>query len=258
MSEKINGNFHCNRFKGKVGIVTGAGQGIGRAVSLRLASEGAFVGVLDWNISSAKETIELIQNAGGSGLALQADVSNPQQVHDCIQKMFPILNRLDILVNNAGLDRPGGFLKLSDRSFLDVFSVHIMGTVNCVKECVPLMIKQGDGRIVNLSSIYGKVGTKGGSPYCTAKAGLVGLTKALAREFASRGIRVNAVMPGLTATPTIRDMMSAKYQEAFIRETPMGRMADPDEIAAPISFLLSDEAAFITGAVLEVTGGWGM
>lgn len=258
MQEQTEGNFHCNRFKGKVGIVTGAGQGIGRAVSIRLACEGAFVGVLDWNIGSAKETLELIEKAGGAGLALQADVSNPQQVHDSVHKTFSILNRFDLLVNNAGLDRPGGFLKLSDQSFLEVFSVHIMGTVNCVKECVPLMIKQGDGRIVNLSSIYGKVGTKGESPYCTAKAGLVGLTKALAREFASKGIRVNAVMPGLTATPTIRDMMSAKYQEAFLRETPMGRMAEPDEIAAPISFLLSDEAGFITGAVLEVTGGWGM
>ena len=143
-------------------------------------------------------------------------------------------------------------------SFVEVFNVHVLGAVNCSLACAPIMIAQGDGRIVNVSSIYGKVGAKGESAYCSAKSGLVGFTKSLAREFASKGVRVNVIMPGLTATPTIREMMNPKYKEAFVRDTPLGRLADPDEIAAPISFLLSDEASYITGAVMEVTGGWGM
>ncbi len=120
------------------------------------------------------------------------------------------------------------------------------------------MLDQKDGRIVLVSSIYGKVGSKGESAYVSAKAGLVGLTKSLAREWGGRGIRVNAVLPGLTETPTIRDMLDAKYKEAFIAETPLGRSAAPSEIAAAITFLVSDDASFVTGAALEVTGGWGM
>lgn len=258
MSEKKRAGFLYKRFEGKVGLVTGAGQGIGRAIAMRLAGEGAFVGVLDWNPDTAGETVEIIRSAGGSGIALQADVSQSVQVKERIDKLATDQGQIDFLVNNAGLDRPGGFLKLTEMSFLDVFNVHILGAVNCCLACAPVMISVGDGRIVNISSIYGKVGTKGESPYCTAKAGLVGLTKSLAREFGAKGVRVNAVMPGLTATPTIKEMMHPKYQEAFVRETPLSRIADPDEIAAPVAFLLSDEASFITGAILEVTGGWGM
>jgi 3-oxoacyl-[acyl-carrier protein] reductase len=258
MSDKKHAGFLYKRFQGKVGMVTGAGQGIGRAIAMRLAGEGAFVGVLDWNTETATETLDMIRSVGGSGIALQADVSKSDQVRERIDKLATDQGQIDLLVNNAGLDRPGGFLKLTEASFLDVFNVHILGAVNCCVACAPVMINRGYGSIVNISSIYGKVGTKGESPYCTAKAGIVGLTKSLAREFGAKGVRVNAVMPGLTATPTIKEMMHQRYQEAFVRETPLARIADPDEIAAPVAFLLSDEASFITGAVLEVTGGWGM
>ncbi|MFH0959203.1 MAG: SDR family NAD(P)-dependent oxidoreductase [Pseudomonadota bacterium] len=246
------------RLEGKFGLVTGAGQGIGRAVALRLAQEGAFIGVLDWNSKAAEKTFELVELSGGKGMALNADVSKSEQVTRSVEKFVALYGRIDLLVNNAGFDRPGGFLKIDHNSFSDVFHVHVLGTVNCVRACLPSMLNTGDGRIVNVSSIYGKVGAKGESPYCCAKAGIVGLTKSLAREFGGKGIRINAVMPGLTDTPTIREMMNPKYQEAFVRDTPLGRMADPDEIALPIAFLLSDEASYITGAVLEVTGGWGM
>jgi NAD(P)-dependent dehydrogenase (short-subunit alcohol dehydrogenase family) len=248
----------CRRLEAKAALVTGAGQGIGRAIAVRLAAEGAFVGILDWNSDTAQETVEMIQSAGGLGMALHADVSEPSQVISCVEKIKADQGKIDLLVNNAGLDRPGGFLKLDYDSFSDVFNIHVLGTVNCVRTCLPCMLDQGDGRIVNVSSIYGKVGTKGESPYCCAKAGIVGLTKSLAKEFGGKGIRVNAVMPGLTNTPTIKQMMHPKYQEAFVRETPLARIADPDEIARPVAFLLSDEASYITGAVLEVTGGWGM
>ncbi len=256
-NQNVTSNY-ANRFSGKVGLVTGAGQGIGRAVAIRLAAEGAFVGVLDWKAASAGDTVDIIKGHGGSAIRLQADVSKQDQVTECVEKLKSTCGRVDLLVNNAGFDRPGGFLKLTSMNFVEVFNVHVLGAVNCSMACAPLMIAQGDGRIVNVSSIYGKVGAKGESAYCSAKSGLVGFTKSLAREFSSKGVRVNVIMPGLTATPAIREMMNPKYKEAFVRDTPLGRLADPDEIAAPISFLLSDEASYITGAVMEVTGGWGM
>ncbi len=258
MNNANNQRVLAGRLEGKFALVTGAGQGIGRAVAVRLAAEGAFVGVLDWNLETVEKTLKMVQSSGGLGMALHADVSKPDHVTRCVDKVIALQGKIDLLVNNAGLDRPGGFLKIDYSSFADVFNIHVLGTVNCVRACLPTMINKGDGRIVNVSSVYGKVGAKGESPYCCAKAGIVGLTKSLAREFGSKGVRVNAVMPGLTDTPTIREMMSPKYQEAFVRDTPLARMADPDEIARPIAFLLSDEASYITGAVLEVTGGWGM
>lgn len=258
MQDKAPQTVYFNRFSGKVGLVTGAGQGIGRAVAVRLASEGAFVAVLDMNIDTASKTLQIIEARGGSGMVLQADVSQPLQIQECVKELVSRRLKIDLLVNNAGIDRPGGFLKQTDVNFSKVFDVHVLGAVNCCLSCVPIMMTQGDGRIVNVSSIYGKVGAKGESAYCCAKSGLVGFTKSLAKEVGAKGLRINAIMPGLTATPTIREMMATKYQEAFIRDTPLARLADPDEIAAPISFLLSDEASFITGAILEVTGGWGM
>lgn len=244
------------RFHGKVALVTGAGQGIGQATAYRLAAEGAVVGVLDWNQETAEATSEAIRRRGEHAMALVADVSKPEAVKACVARLLHSHNRIDILVNNAGFDRPGAFLKISGEDFLAVWSVHVLGAVNCCAACGPFMLEQGDGRIVNVSSIYGKVGSKGESAYSTAKAALIGFTKALAKEWGGRGVRVNAVLPGLTETPTIRTFMLPKYKEAIISETPLRRSAQPDEIAAAIAFLASDDASFITGAILEVTGGW--
>ena len=165
---------------------------------------------------------------------------------------------MDVLVSNAGFDRPGGFLKVGPDDFRAVWEVHLLGAVNCCRACGPIMVGQGDGRIVNVSSIYARTGSKGESAYCAAKAGLIGLTKSLAREWGGKGVRVNAVLPGLTDTPTIRDFMLPKFKDAMIAETPLGRAADPSEIAAAIAFLASDDASFITGTTLEVTGGWSL
>jgi 3-oxoacyl-[acyl-carrier protein] reductase len=246
-----------SRFEDKVALVTGAGQGIGQATALRLAQEGAAIGVFDRNPETAEATVRMIKEAGGKAIPLVADVADTEAVGTCVTNLHSDFGRIDILVSNAGFDRPGGFLKIGPEDFLAVLGVHLLGAVNCCRACGPVMIDQKDGRIVLVSSIYGKVGTKGESAYVSAKAGLVGLTKSLAREWAARGIRVNAVLPGLTETPTIR-VMNAKYKEAFIAETPMGRSADPAEIASAIAFLVSDDASFITGVTLEVTGGWGM
>jgi len=246
------------RFIGKVALVTGAGQGIGRATALRLAREGAAVGILDRNPETTSETVSIIKEIGARALGLIADVSDAEAVAEQVQTLREEFGSVDVLVNNAGFDRPGAFLKIDPEDFKAVWGVHLLGAINCCHACGPLMIEQADGRIVNVSSIYAKVGSKGQSAYCSAKAGLIGLTKSLAREWGAKGVRVNAVLPGLTETPTIRDFMSPKFKEMIVAETPLGRAADPSEIASAIAFLASDDASFITGATLEVAGGWNL
>jgi NAD(P)-dependent dehydrogenase (short-subunit alcohol dehydrogenase family) len=248
----------ARRFEGKVALVTGAGQGIGEAVAIRLAQEGAAVGVLDRNPDTAKVVAEAIMQMGGSAAALVADVTSAEAVEECVAALKEQFGPVDVLVNNAGFDRPGGFLKLDPQDFQAVLGVHLMGAVTCCRACAPGMLEKRDGRIVNVSSIYAKVGSKGESAYSTAKAGLIGLTKSLAREWGPKGVRVNAVLPGLTDTPAIRHMMLPKYKEMIVSETAMGRAAAPWEIAAAIAFLASDDASFVTGAALEVTGGWNL
>lgn len=256
--DRSSGSQSASRFEGKVALVTGAGQGIGQATALRLSEEGAAVGVLDRNPETASATAKIISQNSGRAVDLVADVADTGAVAACVERLNSTFGRIDMLVSNAGFDRPGGFLKMKAEDFLAVFGVHLIGAVNTCQACAPLMIAQGDGRIVLVSSIYGKLGSKGETAYCTAKAGLVGLAKSLAKEWGPRGIRVNAVLPGLTDTPTIRDFMDAKYKEVIIAETPLGRSADAAEIAAAIAFLLSDDASFVTGVGLEVSGGWGM
>jgi NAD(P)-dependent dehydrogenase (short-subunit alcohol dehydrogenase family) len=246
------------RFEGKVALVTGAGQGIGQATAFRLAQEGAAIGVLDRNPETAAAAARAISENHGRAVELVADVADTGAVDACVEKLHSAFGRIDMLVSNAGFDRPGGFLKMKADDFLAVFGVHLIGAVNTCQACGPVMFKQRDGRIVLVSSIYGKLGSKGETAYCTVKAGLIGLAKSLAKEWGPKGIRVNAVLPGLTDTPTIRDFMDAKYKEEIIAETPLGRSADAAEIASAIAFLLSDDASFVTGATLEVSGGWGM
>ena len=245
------------RFVGKVALVTGAGQGIGQATALRFAREGASVGVLDRNPHAVAEVTRILQDKGAKSLALVADVADPESVAVSVKELHATFGRIDILVNNAGFDRPGAFAKLASEDFQAVFGVHLLGAIHCCKSCGPFMIEQGDGRIVNVSSIYGKIGSKGETAYSTSKAGLVGFTKSLAKEWGPRGVRVNVILPGLTDTPTIRDFMQQKHKDEIIRDTPLGRSADPSEIAAAIAFLASDDASFITAAALEVSGGWG-
>jgi 3-oxoacyl-[acyl-carrier protein] reductase len=244
------------RFAGKVALVTGAGQGIGWATAIRLAREGAAVGVLDRNAQTAAEAARAIREMGARSLELTADVADAESVAACVKQLHTLFGSIDVLINNAGFDRPGAFTKLGQEDFQAVFGVHLLGAINCCKSCGPFMIEQGDGRIVNVSSIYGKIGSKGESAYCIAKAGLIGLTKSLAKEWGPKGVRVNAVLPGLTETPTIRDFMLQRYKDDIIKDTPLGRSADPAEIAATIAFLASDDASFITAVALEVTGGW--
>jgi NAD(P)-dependent dehydrogenase (short-subunit alcohol dehydrogenase family) len=248
----------CKRFIDRVTLVTGAGQGIGEATALRFASEGARVGVLDRNEETATRTADAVRAYGTKALELVVDVSHTDAVAAAVQRLHTEFGRVDVLVNNAGFDRPGGFLNVGPDDFRAVWEVHLLGAVNCCRATARIMMEQGSGSIVNVSSIYGKTGSKGESAYCSAKAGIIGLTKSLAREFGAERVRVNAVLPGLTETPTIKEFMADRFKEKIHAETPLGRSAHPSEIAAAIAFLASDEASFITGATLEVTGGWNL
>ncbi len=246
------------RLAGRVALVTGAGQGIGEATAIKLAREGASVALLDWRIETAEETERAVAELGGEALAVQADVRDREQVAEAFKKTRARFSRIDILVNNAGFDRPGGLGRITNEEFDQVLDVHLKGCLNCSRLAAEIMKEQKRGAIVNVSSIYGKIGAKGELAYCAAKAGLIGLTKSMAQELGRYNVRVNAVLPGLTETPTIKNFMKEEFKQDIIRETPLGRSAQPEEIANVIAFLASDEASFVTGATLEAGGGWGM
>ena len=245
------------RLSGKVALVTGAGQGIGEAAALKMAREGADVIVLDKNGATAERTADSVASLGRASLALSVDVADQEQVGAAFQKAVDRFSRIDILVNNAGFDRPGPLSKISNNQWDEVMGVHLKGCLNCSRLAAEVMKKQRSGSIVNISSIYGKIGAKGELAYTTAKAGLIGLTKSMARELGQYNIRVNAILPGLTDTPTILSVMKEEYKKPIILDTPLGRSADPMEIANVIAFVASDEASFMTAAAVEVSGGWG-
>ncbi len=249
---------HGQRFTAKNVLITGAGQGIGLATAMRFAVEGAGVGLLDRNFQTLRNAEALIKMAGADCLTLSADVAETSQARQAVLDFIEYFGRIDVLVNNAGFDKPGAFLKLNQTDFMAVWSVHVLGTVNCSQAAAGCMMEKGSGAMVNVSSIYGRIGSKGESAYSTAKAGLIGLTRSLAKEFGPKGIRVNAVLPGLTLTPTIDQFMAEKFKNAIIAETPLGRPGRADEVAAAIAFLSSEDASFITGACLDVSGGWGI
>lgn len=246
------------RLLNKVAIVTGAGQGIGRAIALLFAQEGTKVAVVDWNPDTGQETLGLLRRAGGEGLFIGADIALAEEVRGVVDQVHQQWGRIDILVNNAGFDRPAGIFKINAEDWEAVLGVHLRGAMVFMHRVMPIMREQKDGRIINMSSIYGKIGGKGEIAYATAKAGLLGLTKSVAKEVGKFGIRVNAVLPGLTATPAIQTMMAEKFKEEILARTPLGRMAQPEEIARAVLFLASDDSSFITGAGLEVSGGWEM
>lgn len=245
------------RLKDKKAIVTGAGQGIGRAIALKMAQEGADVVVVEWNRETGTETRKEIEALGRRGLFFGVDVADRGQVEKMIAEVVTAFGRIDILVNNAGFDRPGNLLKTKEEDWNAVFGVHLTGTLNCIQAVVPHMIEKGYGKIINLSSVWGKRGAVSEISYSTAKAGILGLTKSVARELGRYQINVNAVLPGFILTPTV-SKMAEKYRNMIIENTPMKRAGQPEEIANVVTFLGSDEASFVTGAEIEVSGGWNM
>ena len=245
------------RLKEKKAIVTGAGQGIGRSIALKLAQEGADVVIAEMNPETGAQTAKEVEALGRKALFISVDVANQKQVQNLVNQVLKAWGRIDILINNAGFDRPGSLLKVKEEDWDAVLGVHLKGTLNCIQAVVPHMIENGYGKIVNLSSVWGKRGAVSEISYSSAKAGIIGLTKSVARELGRYQINVNAILPGLILTPTIAKM-AEKYQNMIIENTPLKRVGKPEEVANVAAFLVSDEASFVTGAMVEVSGGWNM
>ncbi len=240
---------------GKVALVTGGSRGIGRAIALRLATQGADVAfTYRGNAAAAADTTAAIEALGRRALAVQADAADGTAAETAVKAVLEALGKVDILVNNAGITRDDLIMRMSAEAWNDVIDTNLSGAFWMTKAITRPMLKARGGRIINITSVSGQAGQTGQANYSAAKAGLIGLTKATARELASRGITVNAVAPGFVLTELTQDLPEA-LQAQITDRTPLGRFGTPEEIASAVAFLASDDAAYITGQVLAVDGG---
>lgn len=240
---------------GNVAIVTGASRGIGRAVAFKLAEAGAKV-VVNYagNHAAAQEVEALIKNMGGEALLVQADVSNAEAVEAVVKQTMEAFGRIDILVNNAGITRDGLLMRMKEDDWDAVINTNLKGVFLCTKSVSRIMMKQRSGKIINLTSVVGVMGNAGQANYAAAKAGVIGFTKSMARELASRGITVNAIAPGYISTD-MTAVLPEQVKTEFISKIPLGKLGSPDNVADAVSFLASDAAQYITGQTLHVDGG---
>jgi len=241
----------------RVAIVTGAGQGIGRAIALKLAEKGADVVVSDINVETAARTAKEVQTLGRTALSLKADVSKRGEVEEMVAATLEEFGKVDILINNAGIARSALLLKLTDEAWDEVLAANLKSIFYTTQAVAPHMIEARYGKIVNISSLYGRTGTIGDSNYAASKAGIIGFSKSTARELARHNINVNAILPGMIDTPLLRGIPD-HYLQPMIKEIPVRRVGTPEDIGNVAAFLASDEASYITGATIEVTGGWRM
>ena len=240
---------------GKIAVVTGGSRGIGRATSIALAEAGAFVLVnYRSNEEAAKQTLSLIEEAGGQAELVCFDVADPESVDRGLKAAIERHGRIDILVNNAGISIDQLLLRVSPKDLDMTWATNVNGPIYCAKACIRPMMKKRWGRVINLSSVVAESGNPGQAVYSSSKAALLGLTRTLAREYASRGITVNAVAPGFIETDMTADLSDAGKQ-GIIDQTPLGRIGRPEEVAAAVVFLASEEASYITGQVVRVNGG---
>lgn len=242
----------------KIAVVTGASRGIGRAIALELAKSGAFV-IVNYNGSKEKaaRVKQEIEEAGGKAETYACDVADFDACETFFKEIVKKYGRIDILVNNAGITRDGLLMAMSEADFSKVVDVNLKGTFHCLRHVSRQMIKQRSGRIINLASVVGISGNAGQANYAASKAGVIGLTKAAARELASRGITVNAIAPGFIETD-MTAVLPDKVREATVKMIPLGTYGKPEDVAQAAAFLASDAAAYITGQVLCVDGGMAM
>ena len=238
----------------KVAMVTGAAQGIGKAVALLLARNGADIVVSDVNVEKAEETAKEVQALGRKALAIKVDVAKLGDVEKMVEGILAQFGKVDILVNNAGIARDKLILRMTEEDWDAVLNINLKGTFNCTKAVVRHMSKQKGGKIVNIASVVGEMGNPGQGNYAASKAGVIGFTKTIAREFAQRGINVNAIAPGYIETP-MTDALPEKAKEELKRLIPMDRLGKPEDVAEAVLFLVSEASSYITGQVLNVNGG---
>ena len=238
----------------RAALVTGASQGIGRSCAIRLAKEGAAVAVVARNQDKLTELVNEISAAGGKAAAFAMDVAEEEQVKSGVKAAIAQFGKIDILVNNAGITRDQLVMRMKRADWDAVLQTNLTSAYLCIQQVIPSMLKQRWGRIINVSSVFGQMGQAGQANYAASKAGLIGLTMAIAREVGSRNITCNAIAPGFIET-AMTAVLSDEFKQNAVKQIPLGRVGSPDDVASAVAFLASDEASYITGHVLNVNGG---
>jgi 3-oxoacyl-[acyl-carrier protein] reductase len=239
--------------KGRVALVTGAGQGIGKAIALKLATYGATVVINDIN-EKAEETAAEIVKEGGKSMAIIADVSSAKDVERMIKETLEVYGQIDILVNNAGITRDSLLMRMEEDSWDKVLEIDLKSVFLCSRAIIRQMLRQRYGRIINIASIVGQIGNAGQTNYAAAKAGVIGFSRALAKEVAAKGITVNAIAPGFIETEMTKKLNEQQRQE-LAKNIPMGSLGSPEDVAGAALFLASDAARYLTGQVITIDGG---
>jgi 3-oxoacyl-[acyl-carrier protein] reductase len=242
------------KLEGKVALITGGAQGIGRAIALLFARQGAKVAISDINLERARETCQEIESLGGQAIAISGNVADAKEAEAMIEQAVEKFGGLDVLVNNAGITRDGILLRMREEDWDAVIAVNLKGAFHCTKAALRFFLKRKGGKIVNIASVTGEMGNAGQSNYAASKAGLIGFTKSVAREYANRNIQVNAVAPGFIDT-AMSQAIPPKGREFLIQQIPMERLGTPEDVAEAVLFLACPAADYITGQVLNVNGG---